>query len=220
MKPKKMQIFHVFTLSYQLLKQLVKGDKKSTFYGSNFYGSNPNIYKSRLQFIYDTNLNAHLVYNFYNMEQNHPLPTEIVVDEKIKSDSNEKNSRSKTILFVILAIVILGLVIFAIVSLFQSDLETTSRVRDIFIILMAFESILLGVALIVLIIQVAILTNVLQNEIKPIINTTNETVNNLKGTTEFLSNKLVEPVIKMNEYMAGLKKFYDIVKPPTRSAKK
>lgn len=154
------------------------------------------------------------------MEQNHPLPTEIVVDEKIKSDSNEKNSRSKTILFVILAIVILGLVIFAIVSLFQSDLETTSRVRDIFIILMAFESILLGVALIVLIIQVAILTNVLQNEIKPIINTTNETVNNLKGTTEFLSNKLVEPVIKMNEYMAGLKKFYDIVKPPTRSAKK
>ena len=154
------------------------------------------------------------------MEQNQPHPTEIVVDEKIKSDSNEKNSRSKTILFVILAIVILGLVIFAIVSLFQSDLETTSRVRDIFIILMAFESILLGVALIVLIIQVAILTNVLQNEIKPIINTTNETVNNLKGTTEFLSNKLVEPVIKMNEYMAGLKKFYDIVKPPTRSAKK
>ncbi|MEN6481860.1 MAG: hypothetical protein ABFD29_06765 [Anaerolineaceae bacterium] len=154
------------------------------------------------------------------MEQNQTHPTEIVVDEKIKSDSNEKNSRSKTILFVILAIVILGLVIFAIVSLFQSDLETTSRVRDIFIILMAFESILLGVALIVLIIQVAILTNVLQNEIKPIINTTNETVNNLKGTTEFLSNKLVEPVIKMNEYMAGLKKFYDIVKPPTRSAKK
>lgn len=154
------------------------------------------------------------------MEQNQPLPTEIVVDEKIKSNSNEKNSRSKTILFVILAIVILGLVIFAIVSLFQSDLETTSRIRDIFIILMALESILLGVALIVLIIQVAILTNVLQNEIKPIINTTNETVNNLKGTTEFLSNNLVEPVIKMNEYMAGLKKFYDIVKPPTRSAKK
>jgi hypothetical protein len=51
----------------------------------------------------------------------------------------------------------------------------------------------------------------LQNEIKPILQTTNETVNTLRGTTIFLSNNLVEPVIKLNEYLAGLKRLFDLI---------
>jgi len=35
----------------------------------------------------------------------------------------------------------------------------------------------------------------------------------LRGTTSFISNNLVEPVIKMNEYSAGFKKFVDILIP-------
>ena len=77
-------------------------------------------------------------------------------------------------------------------------------IRDIFIIFMALESIFLGLILVVLIIQLARLINLLQNEIKPILNSTNETVSTLRGTTAFLSDNLVEPVIKMNEYFAGI----------------
>jgi hypothetical protein len=75
---------------------------------------------------------------------------------------------------------------------------------------MALESLLIGAALVVLIIQLASLINLLQNEVKPILKSTTETVNTLRGTTEFLSENLVEPVIKLNSYMAGLKKFFDL----------
>ena len=77
---------------------------------------------------------------------------------------------------------------------------------------MALESLVLGAGLVILIVQVATLINMLQHEIKPIIESTNDTVNNLRGTTQFLSNNLVEPVMKMNEYLAGLKKFLDMMK--------
>jgi hypothetical protein len=86
----------------------------------------------------------------------------------------------------------------------------TSTIRDIFIIFMAFESLIIGVALVVLIIQIASLINLLQNEVKPILQSTSETVNTLRGTTEFLSENLVEPVIKLNSYLAGLRKFFDM----------
>jgi len=33
----------------------------------------------------------------------------------------------------------------------------------------------------------------------------------LRGTTEFMSEHLVEPVIKLNSYLAGLKKFFDLI---------
>jgi hypothetical protein len=64
--------------------------------------------------------------------------------------------------------------------------------------------------LVVLIAQLAILINLLQNEIRPILDSTTETVNTLKGTTQFLSNNLTEPVIKLNEYLAMFKR---IIKP-------
>ena len=106
-------------------------------------------------------------------------------------------------------IVFLVLLALAIYALLQNDART-ANIRDIFIILMAFESLIIGAALVVLIIQIASLTNLLQNEVKPILQSTSETVNTLRGTTEFLSENLVEPVIKLNSYLAGLRKLFGI----------
>jgi hypothetical protein len=86
----------------------------------------------------------------------------------------------------------------------------TATIRDIFIIFMAFESLIIGAALVVLIIQIASLINLLQNEVKPILQSTSETVNTLRGTTEFLSENLVEPVIKLNSSIAGLRRFFEL----------
>ena len=92
----------------------------------------------------------------------------------------------------------------------QQQPAAAANVRDIFIIFMALESLLVGAALVVLIIQLASLINLLQNEVRPILKSTNETVNTLRGTSEFLSENLVEPVIKLNSYLAGLKKLFDL----------
>jgi hypothetical protein len=82
----------------------------------------------------------------------------------------------------------------------------TEKIRDIFIIFMALESLIIGAAMVVLIIQIASLINLLNNEIKPVLEATNETIATLRGTTQFLSENLVEPVVKLNSYMAGVQK--------------
>jgi heme/copper-type cytochrome/quinol oxidase subunit 2 len=106
-------------------------------------------------------------------------------------------------------VILVALLVWAVVAL-SSNPAAAANVRDIFIIFMALESLLVGAALVVLIIQLASLINLLQNEVRPILKSTNETVNTLRGTSEFLSENLVEPVIKLNSYMAGLKKLFDL----------
>ncbi len=115
----------------------------------------------------------------------------------------------------IVAGIVVGLIVFvaavvaAVFFLLQPG-SPTSTIRDIFIIFMAFESLIIGVALVVLIVQVASLINLLQNEVKPILQSTSETINTLRGTTEFLSENLVEPVIKLNSSLAGLRRLFEI----------
>jgi hypothetical protein len=89
--------------------------------------------------------------------------------------------------------------------------EQVGRIRDIFLIFMALESLLVGVALIVLIVQLASLINLLQNEVRPILNATSETVNTLRGTVEFLGENVVEPVVKLNGYLAGLRRMLELL---------
>jgi hypothetical protein len=111
---------------------------------------------------------------------------------------------------IILAVVLaLAGIVVAVIALANHQ-QAAANVRDIFIIFMAFESLIIGAALVVLIIQIASLINLLQNEVKPILQSTSETVNTLRGTTEFLSENLVGPVIKLNSYLAGLRKLFSM----------
>ncbi len=84
-----------------------------------------------------------------------------------------------------------------------------ASIRDIAIIFMALVFVLIGAALVVLIFQLAVLTNMLQHEIKPILDSTNETVNTLRGTTVFISENLVEPILKLNAYVAAIAQVVD-----------
>jgi hypothetical protein len=103
------------------------------------------------------------------------------------------------------------LLLAGLVYLFVAPASQTARIRDIFIILMAFMSLMIGLTLVILIVQVAELTNLLKNEIKPILDSTNETVSTLRGTTAFLSENLVGPVIKLNEYLAVFKRLFELL---------
>lgn len=136
----------------------------------------------------------------------------IVSHEQIALPETGEN-RSKVWIFIVIAIIILGLLVAGTVFLVSSDAGVTSKIRDIFIIFMALEALIIGVALVILIIQIAILTNLIQNEVKPILETTNETVSTLKGTIRFLSDNLSEPVIVLNEYLAAIKRLLEIIRP-------
>jgi hypothetical protein len=136
-------------------------------------------------------------------------PAPIIHDEKV-----EKEASQKTILIWLVVVVILVLAGLAAGTIFllQSDVGTTSHIRDIFIIFMALESFIIGLALVILIVQLATLINLLQNEIKPILNSTSETVNTLRGTATFISDNLAEPVIKLNETVAVVRRLVDFLK--------
>jgi len=122
------------------------------------------------------------------------------------SPQAQAQQRRVLIGIVVAVVLVIALLATALVFLLspRTDAEYVARIRDVFIIFMALESLLIGFVLILLIIQVARLTNLLQNEIKPILDSTNETVSTLRGTTAFLSDNLIEPVMKLNEYLAGL----------------
>ncbi len=134
----------------------------------------------------------------------------------VKSDPQTELRSQRRALIGLVAVVILiifltiAFLVFLINPSFSSA-ETVARIRDVFIIIMAFESVMIGGVLVILIIQIARLTNLLQNEIKPILDSTNQTVSTLRGTTQFLSDNLSEPVIKLNEYIAALQKLVELV---------
>ena len=123
-------------------------------------------------------------------------------------DATELTAEQKrAVIGVVIAFIILLVLIIATTIYLLQPTTDTAKIRDVFIIFMALTSILTGLTLVILMVQLARLTNLLQNEIKPILDSTNETLNNLRGTTNFLSDNLVEPVIKLNEYTAGLSQF-------------
>ena len=116
----------------------------------------------------------------------------------------------KPILAIVIGVLLLVGLFVGLFFLAKAEGQVVSQVRDIFIILMALMMVVIGVALVVLIIQLANLTNLLQHEIKPILHSTTDTVNTLKGTVRFLSDNVSEPVIKLNESLASIKKLVDI----------
>jgi hypothetical protein len=138
--------------------------------------------------------------------------------ESLQQNSKPQDLRKQRLTIagiVLLVVILLGLLVTGLVFLISpglTSIETVSRLRDIFIILMALESLLIGLALTILIIQIARLTNLLENEVKPILDSTNETISNLRGTTKFLSDNLVEPVIKLNEILAVFQRVTDILR--------
>ncbi len=152
------------------------------------------------------------------MEENTSVPALPPPSDGGKGGNTVDGKQSRTgVILGVVGVVILILIIVAAVLLIRSDNDTTARVRDVFIIFMALESIVIGAALVILIVQLATLINLLQNELKPIIQSTNETVHTLRGTVLFISENLTEPVIKLNAALAGIKQFFDLINPGRRS---
>lgn len=119
--------------------------------------------------------------------------------------------KNKLWIVILIAVLLLGLIVTGIVFLAKADPSTTSQVRDIFIIFLALESLVIGIVLVILVLQITSLMNLLQNEVKPILQSTTETINTLKGTTQFISQNLVEPVIKVNSYTAGIRRLIGLL---------
>jgi len=140
-----------------------------------------------------------------------PLPTPETKPQPTAEQLEQERQMKRVMIGVgIGAVVLIALLVVAIYFLLQPT-TPTDKIRDVFIIVVALESLIIGVALIVLVTQLASLINLLQNEVRPILKATNDTVNNLRGTAEFLGENVVEPVVKLNGYLAGLTRMIELM---------
>jgi hypothetical protein len=143
-----------------------------------------------------------------------PTPQPQLTPEQLAAQAEaEKRQRTITAWSIFGGLLILAATTTIIILLLRPETsgEFVSKLRDVFIIALAFESFLIVAALVVLIVQVSSLVNLLQNEVKPILQATTETVNNLRGTAEFLGENVVGPVIKLNGYLAGLQRVIELM---------
>jgi hypothetical protein len=92
--------------------------------------------------------------------------------------------------------------IFAITDV-QGAVEFFSVLRDVFLIILALQAILITLALVILVIQVANLVNLLQTEIKPVLTNLQETLNTAKGSAQFVTESIATPIIKAGGFFAG-----------------
>jgi hypothetical protein len=152
----------------------------------------------------------------YNQHMTTPEPPPLPQpspEQLAAQQAAERKNRDILIIASVVAIALIAGIIWAIIALVnpETPVELVARIRDIFIIFMALLSLLIGFALVVLIVQVASLINLLQNEVRPILKATTDTVNNLRGTAEFLGENVVEPVIKLNSYLAGIQRVLELM---------
>jgi flagellar basal body-associated protein FliL len=146
----------------------------------------------------------------FNMDNRAETRSEYAPAATTQNTQNQHSNRNLIIGLVIGGIVLLAALAGAIYYLALPS-TPTEKIRDIFIIFLALEFLLIGVALVILIIQLATLTNLLQNEVKPILKSTTEAANTIKGTAVFLSENLTQPVVKLGGYAAGMKRLFEIV---------
>jgi hypothetical protein len=85
-------------------------------------------------------------------------------------------------------------------------------VRDIAIIVLALESLIIGFLLIVLAIQIRGLARMLEEEVKPILDSANETVSTVRGTTSFVSDTLITPLVGAASFATALGKVIRVLR--------
>lgn len=136
--------------------------------------------------------------------------TTTVVDnqeEPVTASGGTPWKRTAIIVIVVMLLIVLLPIVIALLATQGQPLENFAAViqiiRDVFIIFLALQGVMIILALAVLIAQVARLINLLQSEVKPILKNTQDTVNTAAGTVRFVGKNVTEPIVKISGFMAG-----------------
>lgn len=112
------------------------------------------------------------------------------------AETRSKKDLLRTIGFVALGVVIVA-VITALLYGLVSHPRFTAVIRDISIIALALVTTIIGLFLIILIFQLQSLIALLRDEIRPILDSANQTAGTVRGTTTFLSDAVIKPMINV-----------------------
>ena len=94
----------------------------------------------------------------------------------------------------------------------------SATVRDIAIILVALEILIMNGLLVVLIWQVWRLVKMISVEMKPVIKDSQETVGTVKGSAEFVSTSFISPLISTSSRLAGILRSVQVIRSELKSS--
>jgi hypothetical protein len=80
-----------------------------------------------------------------------------------------------------------------------------ASLRDLSIVIVALEVIVINIMMVVLIVQITRLIRLLREEVLPILYSTQETVSTMRGTATFVGDRVVQPVVRISSFSAGLR---------------
>ncbi|MFT5197178.1 MAG: hypothetical protein ACI9EW_001606 [Cellvibrionaceae bacterium] len=102
-----------------------------------------------------------------------------------------------------IAIAMIGLFAFVIWLAFAYP-DRIEAMRDVFIMLFALVSCSAVIVMVMMLVAIIRLINMIDYELRPILEKTNETVGLVKGTTHFVSKNVVQPAIRTTSFIAGV----------------
>lgn len=134
------------------------------------------------------------------------------INSKINNSRNEPSLRKLAVsLGVIMLLLVAGLVLFGMFLLRNPDLTRT--LRDLVIIVLALEMLVMGIAIIVVTVQLARLLHLIRHEIKPILEQASDTIVALRSIVRLVNDSVAAPVVKLGGTLAGAVRFLRIIWP-------
>jgi hypothetical protein len=134
------------------------------------------------------------------MEEDYPLTPTTDSQGRIEGPKRNTGRNIAIAAGVIVSLALVGLAIYGMAR----NPDFTAVLRDIFIIALALVTIIIGLFLVILIFQLQSLIALLRDEIKPILESANQTASTVRGTTSFVSDSMVKPMIGVASMATGV----------------
>ena len=106
------------------------------------------------------------------------------------------------VLVILLIVAVFGLGLYAVCG---NTSGTLACVRDVAIIILVLETFVVTLLLLVIVLLFARLVSTIQDEVLPILKSAKHTVDTVQGTTTFVSDAFVAPLIGIAGFGSGIK---------------
>ncbi len=106
----------------------------------------------------------------------------------------------------VVGIIVVLLVVAALVALgyWAFTTDGLNGLKNLAIIMLALETIVVTALLAVVVLLLARLVGMIQNEISPVLKSVQQTASTVRGTTTFVSDTFVSPLIQIASALSGL----------------
>ena len=148
------------------------------------------------------------------MAEQLPMPTTGETPTAQAAPSAKELRKRRLIMYGSIAVLVLILILLVVAIIWAvqpQNQEVTRGVRDVAIIFLAFLSIVISAMLVALLYQVTMLTLLVRDEVKPLLESVNETMNTVRGTTAFMSDNVVQPTIKVASAFSGVRRTLEVL---------